>query len=205
MKNRNKRFRYDKKYYRKHKAKILKQKKEHYLRCKDKILKYCKKYQKNHEAEYKKTQKEWQSKHKNYCKKKRLENRDNRKCKVNKTFREWRYKKYHADPCFKLIVIQRSRIRVCIKRIKAIKENKTLDLLGCTAEELKKHLESLWTEGMNWNNYGLYGWHVDHVKPLCSFDLTDSKQQKTALHYTNLQPLWAKDNLRKRKSLTFKS
>jgi hypothetical protein len=50
---------------------------------------------------------------------------------------------------------------------------------------------------MSWGNYGLHGWHVDHIIPCASFDLTDPEQQRQCFHYTNLQPLWAEDNLRK--------
>ena len=67
--------------------------------------------------------------------------------------------------------------------------------LGCSIADLKKHLESKFKCGMSWDNYGQ--WHIDHVKPLSKFNLTDKKELKKACHYSNLQPLWAKDNLRK--------
>ena len=67
--------------------------------------------------------------------------------------------------------------------------------LGCSIPELKLHLESKFANGMSWNNYG--EWHIDHIKPLSKFDLTDRQQLLEACHYTNLQPLWAKDNIRK--------
>lgn len=70
-------------------------------------------------------------------------------------------------------------------------------LLGCSIEELKIYLENKFQEGMTWENHGLYGWHIDHILPLASFDLTDDTQLLIASHYTNLQPLWAKDNLSK--------
>jgi len=69
--------------------------------------------------------------------------------------------------------------------------------VGCSPDELIKRLESQFHLGMTWDNYGLYGWHIDHIKPLASFDLTDEEQFKAACHYSNLQPLWAKDNLSK--------
>jgi hypothetical protein len=59
------------------------------------------------------------------------------------------------------------------------------------------HLESKFQYGMNWDNWSFEGWHIDHIVPLASFDLTDRKQLLLACHYTNLQPLWAIDNFSK--------
>lgn len=67
--------------------------------------------------------------------------------------------------------------------------------LGCSVDELKAYLVSQFTDGMTWDNYG--EWHIDHIKPLIGFDLTDKVQFLEACHYTNLQPLWAKKNLSK--------
>ena len=66
--------------------------------------------------------------------------------------------------------------------------------LGCTIPELKQYLESKFQEGMTWENWGVHGWHIDHIIPLSSFDLADRDQLLTAFHYTNLQPLWAQAN-----------
>lgn len=70
-------------------------------------------------------------------------------------------------------------------------------LLGCSSQQLREHLERQFLPGMTWDNYGKHGWHVDHVRPCASFDLTDPEQQHQCFHYTNLQPLWAADNIRK--------
>ena len=75
--------------------------------------------------------------------------------------------------------------------------DQTIDFIGCSIDDLKSHLEKQFVDGMNWENYGRYGWHVDHIRPCCSFDLTDPEQQRECFNYTNLQPLWAKDNLAK--------
>lgn len=61
--------------------------------------------------------------------------------------------------------------------------------------EFMAYLEAKFTDGMSWKNYGK--WHIDHIKPLASFDLTDPEQVKAACHFTNLQPLWASDNISK--------
>ena len=67
-------------------------------------------------------------------------------------------------------------------------------MIGCSILELKQYLELKFKKGMTWDNYSFYGWHVDHIKPCASFDLTDIEQQKECFHYTNLQPLWCNDN-----------
>ena len=104
-------------------------------------------------------------------------------------------KKYKTDPLYKLAYNLRTRILAAIKRGKGIKQSKTVELLGCTVAEARAHIESLWQPGMNWSNHNIHGWHIDHIKPCCTFDLTDLEQQKQCFHYTNLRPLWAKDNL----------
>ncbi len=77
------------------------------------------------------------------------------------------------------------------------KEVDTVAYLGCSIAEAKAHIERHFLTGMTWENHGIHGWHVDHVKPLASFDFTNPKQAYEALHYTNLAPLWARDNLSK--------
>ena len=72
-----------------------------------------------------------------------------------------------------------------------------MELIGCSKEELIKHLESQFIEGMTWENWSLNGWHIDHIRPISSFDLSDPAQAKECFHYSNLQPLWAIDNLKK--------
>lgn len=77
----------------------------------------------------------------------------------------------------------------------AQKKGKTMELTGCSKYELLEHLGSQFTESMTWENYGQ--WHIDHIRPCASFDLTDLEQQKICFHWTNLQPLWATDNIKK--------
>ena len=71
----------------------------------------------------------------------------------------------------------------------------TFKLLGCSTKDWKIYLESKFVNGMNWDNYG--EWHIDHIIPCAAFDLTKPENQKKCFHYSNTQPLWAKDNLRK--------
>lgn len=74
---------------------------------------------------------------------------------------------------------------------------KSKDLLGCSWEEFESYISRLFLPGMSWRNYGLHGWHIDHIKPCSSFNLSDPKQIQECFHYSNLQPMWAKDNLSK--------
>jgi len=116
--------------------------------------------------------------------------------KNGKEIRKKRFSKLHE----RIASMLRSRINVALKT-KAKKCARTTELIGTTIGHLKEHLEKQFKEGMTWENHGLYGWHCDHIRPLATFDLTSPEEQKKAFHYTNLQPLWAKDNLRKSKSL----
>jgi hypothetical protein len=79
------------------------------------------------------------------------------------------------------------------------KENRTYEIIGCNIEFLKKWMEYQFTNDMNWSNYGK--WHIDHVKPCCSFDLKNEDEMKTCFNWKNLQPLWADDNLQKSGSI----
>ena len=74
-------------------------------------------------------------------------------------------------------------------------KNKTFEIIGCSKEFLKEHLEKQFTDGMTWENYGFYGWHIDHIIPLSSGKNEDEIYK--LCHYTNLQPLWWFDNLSK--------
>ncbi len=98
------------------------------------------------------------------------------------------------DINYKLRYYVRNRIYLVLKYNGIIHSN-PFELVGCSVEYLKDHLQEQFIGGMCWNNYGK--WHVDHRKPCASFDLTDSEQQKICFHYKNLQPLWAKDNFNK--------
>lgn len=111
---------------------------------------------------------------------------------------KWRRRVYSRkrrakDPQFRMAQNLRSRVR------DALKGKRVADvfwgLTGCVPCELREYIKAQFVEGMSWENYGK--WHVDHIKPCASFDLTDPIEQRECFHYTNLQPLWASDNIRK--------
>lgn len=103
------------------------------------------------------------------------------------------------DPNFKLIKNIRRALLSAIRY--NTKAGHTIELLGCSIEYLRQHLERQFKPGMSWDNYGLYGWHIDHIIPVSYFDHSDPEQQRRCWHYTNLRPLWAEDNLRKHNNI----
>ena len=125
-----------------------------------------------------------------------------------KNRKRYRAKQYKENPQFRLAENVRKRITRYMKGIKGTKFGKTNELLGCDWKFLKRHLEKQFYNQrktnleMSWNNYGK--WHVDHIIPLSNFDLTKSAEQFKACHYSNLQPLWAEDNIEKKDRLDWK-
>lgn len=90
---------------------------------------------------------------------------------------------------------KRLRARLKLALLGGYKHGMAIQLLGCSIDEFRQHLEIRFTDGMSWDNYG--EWHIDHIIPCSSFDLTKVEEQKKCFHYTNQRPMWAKDNLRK--------
>jgi hypothetical protein len=192
------------------KEKIKLQRKVSYQKNKEKIKEYYKLWYKSNIDERKSYEKSYyvinKDKRRIYEKKWKEINKDKIK-ENNKKYREKnkeRLKNYHNSYCnrkfktniqFKLQSNLRSRLNATIK--KNFKSGSAVKDLGCTIDELKKYLESKFQPGMTWDNWTKDGWHIDHIKPLASFDLSDRNQLLEACHYTNLQPLWAKDNLSK--------
>lgn len=118
-------------------------------------------------------------------------------CDKIKAYKREYYHRTKTNP----IVLLRSRIRVrlCMLMRRAIttKSRRAVELLGCSVESFKLYLESKFEPGMSWQNYGVHGWHIDHIVPVSLFDLTSPDHQKVCFHFSNLQPLWALDNIRK--------
>lgn len=103
-------------------------------------------------------------------------------------------KRMKEDISYRLAANLRRRLNYAVKNGKVGSHVKDL---GCTVLELVAYIESKFKPGMSWNNYGYYGWHIDHIVPLSKFDLANRKELKKACHFTNLQPLWWKENIKK--------
>jgi hypothetical protein len=119
------------------------------------------------------------------------------KTKLNKQRTKWHMERYNSDSLFKMTSNLRSRTSNAFKKSRWNKNSSNIEMLGCSFETAHKHLERQFTKGMNWGNQG--EWHIDHIIPLAS-----AKTEEDLInlcHYTNLQPLWAKDNLSKGASI----
>lgn len=168
---------------------------------KDRHKAYIKRYIRENKEKVKSWQGHWREKNKSRvqgwvreCYRRRM-NDPARKEKSALTRKNYYHNVFKTNPQMKLSLALRTRLRRVLQgRIKSVSAVKDL---GCSISELKSYLESKFTLGMTWDNHGLYGWHIDHIRPLASFDLQDLEEIKQAVHYTNLQPLWAEDNLRK--------
>lgn len=117
----------------------------------------------------------------------------------NKGIDERRKNKHH-------IIIKKNlskRTRRALESAGTTKSFATVDMLGCSLKFFKDYLESKFEPGMTWDNYGMVegntmnGWHIDHILPCKSFNLLDPEEQKKCFHYTNLQPMWGIDNIKK--------
>jgi hypothetical protein len=125
---------------------------------------------------------------------------DCRKKAKKKTTSRW---DKESRSILKYRIASRLRNRILRALKKGYKSGHSIELLGCSIEFLKTYLENLFEEGMTWENWSRKGWHMDHIIPCASFDLTKEEEQKKCFHYTNLQPLWAKDNLEKHTKLNW--
>lgn len=95
----------------------------------------------------------------------------------------------------------RSRVLSAVRSQGGKKAGSTMKLVGCSTSELISHLEGQFQPGMTWENHG--SWHIDHKKPCASFNLVDPEEQRRCFHFSNLQPLWGVDNLKKGSKIYF--
>lgn len=111
----------------------------------------------------------------------------------NKEHRKKYINEYNSNPKNKIKNSLRSRINQLLNN--KYNNPKTLEIVGCDYDFLIKYLENKFTDGMSWENYGYYGWHIDHIIPVSL--AKEEKDIYKLFHYTNLQPLWGVDNLSK--------
>ena len=126
----------------------------------------------------------------------RPEVKEHRKEYRKKYTREYEAKRRKTDPVWRMKKLIRNRLNCALRHQSAKKQSVFKEYIGCTRYELKSYIEKQFKKGMTWENQGKV-WHLDHIRPMASFDLTQKTEQLKANHYTNLQPLEAKKNLAK--------
>ena len=182
----NKNFR---EYYFNNKEKLIEKKKKYNLENKENLKEYYKLYYLNNKEQIK----EYQKENKENIAKIKKEYYLNNKEKSLETIRKYNLKRRKTDSLYKLKCNLRTLISKSIKKQGYSKKSKTFNILGCTPVEFKQYLEKQFTNGMTWNNYG--EWHLDHIYPI---SLSKDEEELIRLnHYTNFQPLWALDNIKK--------
>lgn len=200
----------------KHKEELAKKAKAYREKNAARLREYRKQYCKLHAAEARKRVKLWKQAHPEWARQIHREWLNQNRDKTRRNVRKWqqknpekvramrrsqwaRYRATKSPRWWKSLL--RTRVLSAL-RGKGVKSHKTMDLIGCTIEHLKLHLQSQFKPGMQWNNHGPKGWHIDHIVPCARFDLSKPEEQKRAFHYTNLQPLWAHENQAKRDRVT---
>lgn len=180
-----------------------------YLKNRDAQLIKAKEYNDNNKDNHKKYRESNKEKIKKYlsenidmrriARKIWLEKNKENVIEYNKKIREKRLRdrkvRKAKDPIYKLKLNIRNRVSKIFKSTGLKKDKRTYKLLGCSYEFAKEYIESKFLDGMNWGNYGVFGWHIDHIIPLAS--AKDEEDLLKLVHYSNMQPLWAKDNLKK--------
>lgn len=199
---------YAKTWYLKNREKVLEARRTYYAKNKAKVGKRAAAYKEANREKVQESQKRYRDKTKEkqraYLEKYRKDHAERIKIKVKeyqskpeaKKKRRHRLKwRYDTDANYRAALAAR---RIARRAVKAgsIKES-TQAIIGCTIAELKAHIEAKWKPGMTWNNNTNFGWHIDHIVPLSKFDFKCPLQSALACHFTNLQPLWAADNMRK--------
>jgi hypothetical protein len=164
----------------------------------EKALQRVKQWQSKNRSKHLENRRKWRLKHRERENARTSQWRLRNKDKVRAYARKHRIERMESDLNFAIKERLRNRIKSAL--VCGSKVSSTMSLLGCSIPSLKIYLESKFETGMSWENWG-FGqdkWNVDHIMPLCIFDLTKPEHQKRAFHFSNLQPLWQVDNLKKR-------
>lgn len=180
---------------------ISKYNKEYQIKNREKLVSNMKEYRENNKEQFKEMKRKYNEKNREKVaersKKYKEKNKENLREKQKLYYRE-RLKNDH-------VLREKIRLQNLLRRflINGSTSQQAEVLIGCTSECLRKRFESLFKDGMSWDNYGVYGWQIDHIIPISKFDIMDDKQKLICYNYKNLQPLWFYENIKKKDSCDY--
>jgi hypothetical protein len=187
-------------YRKKNKQYTIQYNKQYWLKTQDDQKEKNKIWRQNNQEHIKEKQKEYREIYGKEIDKKQWAKRKNDE-EYKKKFKLYRNKyekeKRKNDINFKLKQNVGRRIREVLTNFGFVKSDKTLNYVGCNLQDLQNHLQSTFKEGMSWGNYGKE-WHIDQIIPCSAWKLSNENELKMCFHYTNLQALWASDNIYKK-------
>jgi hypothetical protein len=156
-----------------------------------------KKYYESNKEKISEYYSDWREDNKEYLKEYQKKWRENNVDKIRKTKRDYQQHLRDTDPTYKLISYFRTAIYQVLKESNVEKNKHYFDVLQYTPKQLIDHLELQFTDGMTWENYGV--WHVDHIKPISSFSIVEMGDNEFMKCWclNNLQPMWGEENIRK--------
>ena len=160
-----------------------------------------KRYRKAHRELYRKAHHKWLLANPDKAKTATIVWRLRNKERMNSVHLANHNRRYQSDPVYRMRQQLRGRVSQALRSAGIKRSARTMELVGCSVEDLRRHIESLWQLGMTWANHSVQGWHIDHIRPCFTFDLTKPEEQRACFHWSNLRPLWAKDNLSRPKRL----
>jgi hypothetical protein len=195
---------YRKEYYLKNREHALEYQKEHQLKNREHVLEYQKEYYLKNRERRREQMKEWDLKNKEHIKEYRLKNEEHKK-EYNKEYnsrpetqeyrRNRKRNQYQTDINFRILTLCRGRLLEALKGFD--KSASTMELIGCTPDELRRHIESKFEPWMTWENQGLGGWDIEHIKACAKFNLADPEEQRACFNWSNLQPMEHIANIKK--------
>jgi len=197
-----------KQYRKTHTTEISEYQKQYRLANRDRLYSYKQNYNDLHKEERNSKQKKYYLNHKNeiahYTKQYQLKHSE-RLREIAREYRKTHRQEYNERSRQRLLNninhrithLLRTRLNKAVSR--KSKKASVTNLLGCSIDALRVHLESQFKQGMSWDNRGMgnKGWHIDHIIPCNNFDLTNYEEQRVCFHWSNLQPMWGLDNIKK--------
>ena len=192
---------YNRAYYLKNKEKAKSDARSYYWENKDSVLNQKKVYRLENSDKIRAKKREYYLNNLDECAAKAAAHYERNKEKIIARASERIRLMLSTDPIFRRLSIYRKRLRSALHGANILPKT-SIRLFGCDMINFRNHIESMFKDGMSWENYGQGGWHIDHIKPCSAFNLNLDSEWSKCFHYSNLQPLWPRENQKKSNKYT---